>query len=108
MKLKEFRTQTIPKKRNKTYVIGNAERERELEKQLFEISEEVRQARVDLSEFAELREKHAQQGSELNEFRRKANLADELAQKVEDVERALKSTIERLDEELRKSSTAKV
>ena len=104
MKMREFRTRTIPKKRNKTYVIGNAERERELEKELFEVSEEVRRARLDLTELNELRRKYAEQGSELNEFRRKAKISDELAQKVEDVERALKSTIEKLDEERQKTS----
>jgi|19_taG_2_1085344.scaffolds.fasta_scaffold72689_2 predicted RNase H-like nuclease len=108
MKLKEFRTRTIPKKRSKTYVIGNAERERELEKQLFEISEEVRQARLDLAELDELRRQYAEQGAELNVFRRKAKLSDELAQKVEDVEKALTATIEKLDAERQKSSSKKV
>jgi gas vesicle protein len=104
MKLKEFRTRTIPKKRSKTYVIGNAERERELEKQLFEISEEVRQARLDLAELDELRRQYAEQGAELNVFRRKAKISDELAQKVEDVEKALTATIEKLDEERQKTA----
>jgi DNA repair ATPase RecN len=104
MKLKEFRTRTIPKQRNKTYVIGNAERERELEKKLEEISNEIRQARLDLSELDELRRKYAEQGSELNEFRRKAKKSDELAQKVEDVEKALTATIEKLDEERQKTA----
>ena len=108
MKLREFRTRTIPKKRSKTYVIGNAERERELEKQLFEISEEVRQARLDLAELDELRRQYAEQGAELNVFRRKAKLSDELAQKVEDVEKALTATIEKLDAERQKSSSKKV
>jgi len=108
MKLREFRTRTIPKKRSKTYVIGNAERERELEKQLFEVSEEVRQARLDLSELDELRRKYAEQGSELNEFRRKAKKSDELSQKVEDVEKALTATIEKLDEERQKTAQKKV
>jgi len=108
MKLKEFRTRTIPKKRSKTYVIGNAERERELEKQLFEISEEVRQARLDLAELDELRRQYAEQGAELNVFHRKAKLSDELAQKVEDVEKALTATIEKLDAERQKSSSKKV
>ena len=104
MKLREFRTRTIPKKRSKTYVIGNAGREREL----FEVSEEVRQARLDLSELDELRRKYAEQGSELNEFRRKAKKSDELAQKVEDVEKALTATIEKLDEERQKTAQKKV
>ena len=104
MKLKEFQTRTIPKKRDKTYVIGNAERERVLEKQLVEVNKEVQQAKLDLAEFGELQRKYAEQGAELNEFRRKAKLSDELAQKVEDVERALKSTIEKLDEERQKTS----
>jgi uncharacterized membrane-anchored protein YhcB (DUF1043 family) len=108
MKLKEFRTRTIPKKRSKTYVIGNAERERELAKQLDEVSNEVRQARIALSELDELRRKYAEQGAELNEFRRKAKISDELAQKVEDVEKALAGTIEKLDEERQKSSQKKV
>ena len=108
MKLREFRTRTIPKKRSKTYVICNADRERELEKQLFEVNEEVRQARLDLAELDELRRKYAEQGSELNEFRRKAKKSDELAQKVEDVEKALTATIEKLDEERQKTAQKKV
>lgn len=108
MKLKEFRTRTTPKKRNKTYVIGNAERERELARQLDEISNEVRQARLDLAELDELRRKYAEQGAELNEFRRKAKKSDELAQKVADVEKALVSTIDKLDEERQKTAQKKV
>jgi hypothetical protein len=108
MKLKEFQTKTPLKRKSKTYIIGNAERERELEKQLFKISEEVRQARLDLAELSDLRKQYAEQGAELNEFRRKAKISDELKQQVTDMERALNSTIEKLDEERQKTSRNKV
>jgi len=108
MKLKEFRTRTIPKKRSKTYIIGNAERERELEKQLGGISDELGQARVELAELNELRRKYAEQGAELNEFRAKAKISDELKQQVKDMERALNATIEKLDAERQKTSRNKV
>jgi predicted RNase H-like nuclease len=104
MKLKEFQTKTPLKRKNKTYIIGNAERERELEKQLFKISEEVRQARLDLAELSDLRKQYAEQGAELNKFRRKAKISDELKQQVTDMERALNSTIEKLDAERQKTS----
>ena len=44
----------------------------------------------------------------MNEFRRKAKKSDELAQKVEDVEKALVSTIDKLDEERQKTAQKKV
>lgn len=97
MKLKEFQTKTPLKRKNKTYIIGNAERERELEKQLFEISEEVRQARLDLAELAALRKQYADQGAELSVFRRKAKESDALAQQVSDMEKRIQAMVEEQD-----------
>jgi hypothetical protein len=97
MKLKEFQTKTPLKRKSKTYIIGNAERERELEKQLFKISEEVRQARLDLAELNNLRKQYAEQGAELNEFRRKAKISDALAQQVKNMEKRIKGMVEEQD-----------
>jgi hypothetical protein len=108
MKLKEFQTKTPLKRKNKTYVIGNAERERELEKQLFEISEEVRQARLDLAELGALRKQYAEQGAELNVFRRKAKISDNLAEQVENMEKRIQAMVEAEDNRKQNTSTTKV
>ena len=108
MKLKEFQTKTPLKRKSKTYIIGNAERERELEKQLFKISEEVRQARLDLAKLDELKRQYAEQGSELNIFRKKAKISDSLAEQVENMEKRIQAMVAVEDNRKQNISTTKV
>lgn len=99
MRLGQYKEPTKVKKPNRTYVIGNAERERELEKELAKANEELRSLRPLKEENERLIERNRGLGNELTTTRNQLKTLNRLRERVGELETELKKLTKKETEE---------
>lgn len=89
MKINEYRVKRPEKQQNKTYIIGNAQTERELRLELEAYAEEVRNARVELDQMGEFKKEYERRGRLLTTAQKEASKVPGLLIEIEDLRLAL-------------------
>jgi hypothetical protein len=90
---------------NRTYIIGNAQTERELRLELEEYAEEVRSVREELRKVDEFRGEYERRGKLLTTAQREADKVPALMTQIEDLRSALIEMREVLTEDTNEKTT---
>ena len=105
MKINQFKMKAPQKPTNRTYIIGNAQTERELRLELEEYAEEVRSVREELRKVDEFRGEYERRGKLLTTAQQEADKVPALMTQIEDLRSALIEMREVLTEDTNEKTT---